>query len=92
MDNSWKNDPRLRTMNPEKLALLTEFADRISRTEKENLMEALLSVNLEAKKRGISFNDSETALLVTILSAHMGPKERKRIELLKMVAQKMAKP
>ena len=30
MDNSWKQDPRLKAMNKDKLAMLTEFAERIT--------------------------------------------------------------
>ena len=40
MDANWKKDPRLKSMSKEKLALLTEFADRIEHTEKNKLMEA----------------------------------------------------
>ena len=90
MDNSWKQDPRLKSMSKEKLELLTEFSGRIGRTEKNKLMEAFLSINLEARQRGIQFNDKETALLVNILSAHMAPSERKKLDLLKMLSKKLA--
>lgn len=90
MDNSWKQDPRLKSMSKEKLELLTEFSDRIGRTEKNKLMEAFLSINLEARQRGIQFNDKETSLLVNILSAHMAPSERKKLDLLKMLSKKLA--
>lgn len=92
MDNSWKQDPRLKSMNREKLALLTEFAEKIEHTDKNNLMETFMSVNLEAKQKGIQFNDRETALLVNILSSRMPPSEKKKIDLLKMLSKKMAGP
>ena len=40
MDNSWKQDPRLKAMNKDKLAMLTEFAERIEHSDKNNLMES----------------------------------------------------
>ena len=78
MDTNWKNDPRLKAMSKEKLNLLTEFAERIEHTNKNNLMEAFMSINMEARQKGIQFNDKETALLVTILSSGMAPAEKKK--------------
>lgn len=92
MDNKWKQDPRLKAMSKEKLAMLTEFADRIEHSDKNNLMEVFMSINMEAKQKGIQFNDRETALLVNILSSGMPPTEKKRIDLLKMLSKKMAGP
>lgn len=92
MDNKWKQDPRLKAMSKEKLAMLTEFADRIEHSDKSNLMEVFMSINMEAKQKGIQFNDRETALLVNILSSGMPPAEKKRIDLLKMLSKKMAGP
>lgn len=89
MDNSWKNDPRLKAMDKEKLDLLTRFADQVSQSEKEQFPQALMAIHSEARKQGIRFNDKETALLVNILSAHMAPQERKKIDLLKMLSKKI---
>ena len=89
MDNSWKNDPRLKAMDKEKLDLLTRFADQVSQSEREQLPQALMAIHSEARKQGIRFNDTETALLVNILSAHMAPQERKKIDLLKMLSKKI---
>ena len=36
MDDSWKNDPRLKTMDKEKLELLTRFAEQAGRSKKES--------------------------------------------------------
>ena len=33
MDNNWKQDPRLKAMDPEKVTLLTRFAEKISHTD-----------------------------------------------------------
>lgn len=92
MDANWKKDPRLKNMSKEKLALLTEFAERIEHTEKNKLMEAFMSINLEAQQKGVQFNDKETALLVTILSSGMPPAEKKKMDMLKMLSKKIAGP
>lgn len=83
MDDSWKNDPRLKTMDKEKLELLTRFAEQAGRSKKEELPQTFMAIHLEAQKQGIHFNDKETALLINILSAHMTPKEKKKDRSLK---------
>lgn len=92
MDTSWKQDPRLKGISQEKLNLLTQFAEQIEHTDKSNLMEAFMAINLEAQEKGVQFNDQETALLVSILSTKMSPKDRKRLDLLKMMSKKLAGP
>lgn len=88
MDNSWKQDPRLKAMNKDKLAMLTEFAERIEHSDKNNLMEVFMTINMEARQKGVQFNDRETDLLVNILSSRMPPSEKKKIDLLKMLSKK----
>ena len=89
MDDRWKNDPRLKTMDKEKLELLTRFAAQAGQSKKEELPQTLMAIHLEAQKQGIHFTDKETALLINILSAHLSPKEKKKIDLLKMISQKL---
>lgn len=89
MDDSWKNDPRLKAMDKEKLELLTRFAAQAGESKKENLPQALMSIYSEAQRMGIHFNDKETSLLINILSAHMAPQEKKKIDLLKMISQRL---
>lgn len=90
MDNTWKQDPRLKNMSREKLTLLTEFAERIGHTEKTDLMHTFLSILTESNQKGIQFNDKETALLVDILSTQMAPQDKKKLQLLKMLSKKIA--
>ena len=73
MNTNWKQDPRLKNMNPKKLSLLTEFAKRVETTPKDQLLPTLLSLNAEASQKGIQFNDEETDLLISIMSANMNP-------------------
>lgn len=91
MENyDWKQDPRLRMMNQEKLQCLTEFADRIRSLPKDQLLPAFTALQLETSKKGLAFTDQETDLLVSVLSANMTPSERKRLETLRLLAKKMA--
>lgn len=90
--DDWKKDPRLRMMNPEKVRLLEHFADRIKHTEKNQMLEAFMAMNLEAKQRGLQFNDKETELITGILTSEMAPADKKKLDMLKMLSKKLAGP
>ena len=47
-----------------------------------------MAINMEARQKGVQFNDRETDLLVNILSSRMPPSEKKKIDLLKMLSKK----
>ena len=90
MDFNWKEDPRLSGMNPRKLDYLKEFAEKVQNTPKNQIMSVFLSLNLDAGKKGIQFNDSETDLLVSILTADMSPAEKKKLTTLKLLASRLS--
>lgn len=90
MDNNWKQDPLLKAMDPEKVTLLTGFAEKISHTDQSHFMSSFLQICQEANSKGLHFTDSETALLVEILSCHMPEKDRKKLQFLKLAAGKIA--
>lgn len=89
--NDWKADPRLSSISQEKLDYITAFADRIAGLPKEQLMPAFLSMQAETAKSGIRFNNKETDVLVSVLSARMSPAERKKLETLRILAGKLGK-
>lgn len=91
MNTNWKQDPRLKTMNSQKLSMLNEFAKRVETTPKDQLLPTLLSLNAEASQKGIQFNDQETDLLISIMSANMDQNEKKRIESLRMLSKNFMK-
>lgn len=91
MNSNWKQDPRLKNMNPNKLSMLTEFAKRVESAPKDQLFPTLMSLNAEASQKGIQFSDEETDLLISILSANMDPSERQRIESLRLLSKNLMK-
>jgi len=78
-------------MNPQKLSMLNEFAKRVETTPKDQLLPTLLSLNAEASQKGIQFNDQETDLLISIMSANMDQNERKRIDTFRMLSKNFMK-
>jgi len=88
--SDWRQDPRLKQMNPEKLKFITDFSERVRGMSKNQVLPAFMSVQMEARKKGLCFSDSETDLLVSILTADMSAAEQKKIQMLRTLAQKMA--
>ncbi|MDW2796960.1 hypothetical protein RZO55_05120 [Clostridium boliviensis] len=91
MNTNWKQDPRLKNMNPQKLSMLTEFAKRAESVPKDQLFQTLMSVSAEANQKGIQFSDEETDLLISIISANMNPSDRQRVETIRMLSKNMMK-
>lgn len=71
--------------------MLNEFAKRVETTPKDQLLPTLLSLNAEASQKGIQFNDQETDLLISIMSANMDQNERKRIDTFRMLSKNFMK-
>lgn len=88
--NDWKQDPRLAQMNKEKLQYITDFAERISHLPKEQVLPSFMAMQLEASKKNIQFSDSETDLLVSVISSGMSQAEKKKLETLRLLAKKLA--
>lgn len=88
--DSWKQDPRLKQMAPEKLNYLTSFADQVTRLPRGQILPAFMSMQTDAAQKGIRFSDSETELLVSVLTSDMSPNEKKKLETLRFIAKKLA--
>lgn len=88
--NAWKQDPRLRLMNTEKLNYLTDMVTQIQSMNKDQLMSSFASMQLDAMKKGMTFTDDETDLIAEVISARMTPAEKKRMDSLRTLAKKMA--
>ena len=86
----WSKDPRLSGLPPEKLQFLNDSAGQISRQPKSQLLSAFAAMQLEANQRGIHFSNEETGAIVAVLSSGMSPEEKRRVEMLRILANKMA--
>lgn len=87
---NWRNDPRLKNMDQAKLDYISKLADQLQYTQKSQVIPTFLALQAEIKQKKLDFSDSETELLVSILTADMPPAERQRLETLKFLAKKLA--
>lgn len=92
MDNyNWKNDPLFQKMPMEKMDFITTLLGEVDTKNKNELMPFLLSITTRANEKGIQFTDTETDFIVSNISKHMSPAERKKIDTLRRVSQMLAK-
>ena len=87
MNTAWKQDPILKTMDPEKVKYLSNLAETVERTPKDKLMPLFMS--MAAGSSQYHFSDDETDLLVSIMTAKMNPAEKKRVEMLRSLSRRL---
>ena len=75
MENDFWNNPMLKSMSPEKLQFLMNFASKDKPTEMKDMMPFLLSTMNAAKSKDIQFTDPETELLISLLKQNMTEEE-----------------
>jgi hypothetical protein len=88
--DSWQQDPRLSSMDPAKIKFLEEYSTRIRNLPNDKKLPFLLSLQAEATRRNLRFSDSETLLLVNVLSTNLSPEQKNRIRMLQTLSKKMA--
>ncbi len=88
--SQWQEDPRLQSLDPEKLQFLTQFLEQLEHTPRSQLLSRFLSLNAEAARRNIAFSDSETDALTQILTGYMSPADRGKIGMLRTLARKLS--
>lgn len=90
MNNDWKQDPRLKGMDEQKIKYLTEMAAKVEKTPKDKIMPLFMS--LAAGGNGnMNFNDQETDIFVSILTAGMSPAQKSQVETLRTLSKRFGK-
>lgn len=76
------NNPNLKNINPEKLALLKELSSNANGKTAKELLPILMAATSTAKEKGIEFNTSEKDLIIDVLKQQMTPEEQKKADML----------
>jgi len=90
MNSDWLKDPRLKSMNPEKVQFLIHFTQQLNSTPKDQALSRFLALTAEAGSKNISFSNEETSLLTDILMGFLDPADRGRLDMFRMLSQKAA--
>ena len=84
---NWKQDPRLRSMDPDKLKQMEQLADQAKNTPQDKLLPLLMS--LRSSSGSPQFSASEMDTLFSILTDGMNPAQKRQAEMLRMLSQQI---
>lgn len=87
--DNWKNDPRLKKMDPGRIALLMDFAKELSEAPQNDKMNCFISINKRAVAQKMTFSEDERDLLLSVLTEQMSPEEKKKVTLIQTLASRL---
>ena len=79
----FENNPLLKSMAPEKLQFLMNFANTKKPSSMQEMMPFLLSFVNSAKSNNIQFSTPETELLINLFKQNMTPDEAAKADKIK---------
>ena len=89
------NNPAFKDINPQKLLLLKQLLGQANSKSKEELIPFFIAASSKASSMGMSFNDDETDVIISVLTANMSEQDKSRVEtirkLSKMLSQRQTK-
>lgn len=83
VDNSWTNNPKLRNIDPRKMAIFLELIKEADGKPMEQLIPLLMSTNQRLQQQNMTFSKDESDILMDILTKNMSPKEKAQFEMIK---------
>lgn len=86
-----KNNPALKNISKEKLDLLLSYVTEAEKLKQNEIMPYFLSITKKASAEGISFNDEETEVILSILKKKMSPADIKKIDMIKNLTQMISR-
>lgn len=83
MDNSWTNNPKLRNVDPRKMAILLELMQKAEGKPMEQLIPLLIAANRRLQQQNMTFTKEESEVIIDVLTRNMSPRERAQFEMIK---------
>lgn len=88
---TWKNDPRLKSMNHDRLAMLTAFAQELSNAPADQKMQVFMNISKKSSASGMNFTSDERELLISVLTENMSPEDKAKVQLIRNLTSRMQK-
>lgn len=82
-DTSWMNNPKLKNIDPRKMALLLEIVKEADGKSMEQLIPIMMNVNKRLQQQNMNFSKDETDLMMEAISRNLSPKEKAQFEMIK---------
>ncbi|MBQ8559315.1 MAG: hypothetical protein IJ439_04955 [Tyzzerella sp.] len=85
----WINDPALKDMDPAKLELFKMAASQVEGKSGSAMAPIMMSLIMNANKRGIQFTPDEMSLILQVLKQGKSPAEQQNIDKTVQLVQTM---
>lgn len=86
-DMSWTNNPKLKNIDPRKLAILFELMKEAEGKPLDKVMPLLINTNKRLQDQNLTFSKEESELMFELLTKNMSPKEKMQVDMIrKMMA------
>ena len=87
-DTSWTNNPKMKNVDPRKLAILLEVVKEAEGKPMDKLVPLMMNTNKRLKEQDLTFNKDESDILIDILTKNMSPKEKTQFEMIRKMMPK----
>ena len=87
-DTSWTNNPKMKNVDPRKLAILLEVVKEAEGKPMDKLVPLLMNTIKRLKEQDLTFNKDESDILIDILTKNMSPKEKTQFEMIRKMMPK----
>lgn len=84
-DTSWTNNPKIKNIDPRKLAVLLELVKEAEGKPMDKLVPILVNANKKLQQQNMNFTKDESDMIIDILSKNMTPKEKMQFEMIKQM-------
>lgn len=88
MDFSFLNHESLKNMNPKKVQILKELAEKTEGKADKEIAALLLETMKKMQKENLTFTKEESAVMMEILTRNMSPAERAKVDMMKKMMNK----
>ena len=90
MNVDWSKTPELNNINPAKLNMLNALVSEAEHKNPNELLPFFMASMKKADSNGMSFNDSETDMILNVLKTRMSPADIKKIETIRNLSKMIA--
>jgi hypothetical protein len=82
-DNHWTNNPKLRNIDPRKMAILLDLMRQAEGKPMEQMLPILMAANKRLQQQNMTFTKDETDVMLEVLTKNMSPKEKAQFEMVR---------
>lgn len=89
-NNNWQNDPSLKNISADKMQYLMKMMSEANGKDKNSMMPFLMGLSSSSEQSGMDFSDSETDMILQVLSQKMTPEEKSKIDMIRNISRMIA--